>query len=222
MEGATRSTMSYLDKLAKFHRQQGTTLTRPPSLDKHPIDLYQLKRAVDARGGFKEVCNNKRWAEVGRELGYGSIKNVTSVSTVLKNAFQKYLLPYETYLEKAKPDFLREMGLTPSPQQERKFESTNTTPLGMRRNLMEQIQKVEEQDERMHDGVEEVKMESHSETNGDMKDVTPSPPQNGLKRAFDESTPRKASISPENDKEAEPVRRESKRIKKGTSLSRIC
>ena len=72
------------------------------------------------------------------------IKNVTSVSTTLKNAFQKYLLPYETYLEKAKPEFLREMGLTPSPQQERKSESTNTSPLGMRRNLMEQIRKVEE------------------------------------------------------------------------------
>ena len=221
MEGATRSTMSYLDKLAKFHRQQGTPLTRAPSLDKQPIDLYQLKRLVDARGGFKEVCNNKRWAEVGRELGYGSIKNVTSVSTTLKNAFQKYLLPYETYLEKAKPEFLREMGLTPSPQQERKSESTNTTPLGMRRNLMEQIQKAEEHDERMHDGDEEVTIESRSETNGDMKDVTPSPPQYGLKRAFDESIARSASVTTENDKEAEPIRRESKRLKKGISISRM-
>ncbi len=210
--------MSYLDKLAKFHRQQGTTLNRLPSLDKQPIDLYQLKRAVDARGGFKEVCNCKKWAEVGRELGYGSIKNVTSVSTALKNAFQKYLLPYETYLEKAKPEFLREMGLTPSPQQEHKSESTNTSPLGMRRNLMEQIQKVEEQDERMDDADEDVKMESHSETNGYMKDITPRLPQNELKRAFDESTVRSASMSTENDKEAEPVRRESKRLKKGISL----
>ena len=219
MEGATRSTMSYLDKLAKFHRQQGTTLTRPPSLDKQPIDLYQLKRAVDARGGFKDVCNNKKWAEVGRELGYGLIKNVTSVSTSLKSAFQKYLLPYETYLEKAKPEFLREMGLTPSPQQERKFESNTSS--GMRRNLMEQIRKVVEQGERMDDGDDEVKMESHSEANCDMKDVTPSP-QNGLKRAFDGSTARSASISTENDKETEPIRRESKRLKKGIPLSRIC
>ena len=39
----------------------------------------------------------------------------------------------------------------------------------------------------MDDGDEEVKIESRSETNEDMKDVTPSPPQNGLKRAFDES-----------------------------------
>src|SRR5271169_626219 len=162
MEGATRSTMSYLDKLAKFHRQQGTTFTRPPSLDGRPIDLYQLKRAVDARGGFKDVCQLKKWAEIGRELGYGSIKNVTSVSTALKNAFQKYLLPYETYLEKAKPEFLREMGLTPSPQQERKKESTS--PLGMRRTLLEQIESAEAMDE------DEIKTE--------LEDMPP----NGLKR----------------------------------------
>src|SRR6202035_2953701 len=111
-------------------------------LDKQPIDLYALKRAVDARGGFKDVCTGKKWAEIGREMGYGQIKNVTSVSTALKNAFQKYLLPYETYLEKAKPDFLRDMGLTPSPQQERqKRESPATSPLAVRRNLMDELQK---------------------------------------------------------------------------------
>lgn len=220
MEGETRSTMSYLDKLAKFHRQQGTTLTRPPTLDKHPIDLYQLKRAVDSRGGFKEVCSNKKWAEVGRELGYGSTKNITSVSTVLKNAFQKYLLPYETYLEKAKPEFLREMGLTPSPQQERKPESNTASLLAVRRNLTDQFQKTSDHvtDERMNDvddEVIEVKAESLA---GDMKDVTPSPSQNGLKRSFDETTARSASISTETDKDTEPGRRESKRLKKGSIL----
>jgi histone demethylase JARID1 len=187
MEGATRSNMSYLDKLAKFHRQQGTTLSRLPSLDKQPIDLYQLKRAVDARGGFKEVCNTKRWAEIGRELGYA--KNLSSVSTGLKNAYQKYLLPYETYLEKAKPEFLREMGLAQSPQEGK---NETKSPSGMRRNLLEQIQNAE------------------NEMEYDEENATPSP-QNGLKRTIDETT---ASSSTENDKE-EPVRRESKRLKKG-------
>jgi [histone H3]-trimethyl-L-lysine4 demethylase len=212
MEGETRSTMSYLDKLAKFHRQQGTTLTRPPTLDKQPIDLYQLKRLVDARGGFKDVCSNKKWAEVGRELGYGSTKNITSVSTVLKNTFQKYLLPYETYLEKAKPEFLREMGITPSPQQDRKIESKATSPLKFHRNLMNQIQEMGDHvtDERMDDGDDEfIEVKSESPVG------TPSPPQNGLKRSFDETTARSASISTETDKEAGPARRESKRLKKG-------
>jgi ARID/BRIGHT DNA binding domain len=225
MEGATRSTMSYLDKLAKFHRQQGTTLSRPPLLDKQPIDLYQLKRAVDSRGGFKHVSSEKKWTDVAQDMGYGSTKNMASISTGLKNAFQKYLLPYETYLEKAKPDFLRDMGLTPSPQQERKSDKS-ISPLSVRRNLMEQIQSSTEQppDERMDDVDPEhdVKVESPGDTNGDMRDITPSPPHNGLKRPFDETTTnRSASISTETDKETEPVRRESKRLKKGIPVKYV-
>lgn len=204
--------MSYLDKLAKFHRQQGTTLTKLPSLDKQPIDLYALKRAVDARGGFKTICSDKKWAEVGRELGYGGIKNVTSVSTALKNAYQKYLLPYEMYLEKAKPDFLRDMGLTPSPQQERKRENSNLST-GVVRNLMDQL-KTEEKVDGVKLEMEDVKTESVVDTM-DMRDNTPSPSQKGLKRSFEESTARSSSISTENEKEAEPARRESKRLKKG-------
>jgi len=209
MEGATRSNMSYLDKLAKFHRQQGTTLTKLPSLDKQPIDLYALKRAVDARGGFKNICADKKWAEVGRELGYGGIKNVTSVSTALKNAYQKYLLPYEMYLEKAKPDFLRDMGLTPSPQQERKREISNTGS-GVVRNLMDQLNS----EERV-DGIEQDMEDIRTESVDEMRDNTPSPSQKGVKRSFEESTVRSSSISTENEKEAEPARRESKRLKKG-------
>jgi histone demethylase JARID1 len=226
MEGATRSTMSYLDKLAKFHRQQGTTLTRLPSLDKQPIDLYQLKRAVDIRGGFKAVCAAKKWAEIGREMGYGSIKNITSVSTALKNAFQKFLLPYETYLEKAKPDFLREMGLTPSPHQDKpKRDTPSKSPLAIRRNLMEKLTKSEDQQvedlvERIMDEAareDSVKVESVVDTDY-MRDATPSPPHNGLKRAFEESTVRSTSISTENEKDSETNRRESKRLKKGIPL----
>jgi histone demethylase JARID1 len=204
--------MSYLDKLAKFHRQQGTPMTRPPSFDKQPIDLYALKRAVDARGGFKTTCSDKKWAEVGRELGYAGIKNVTSVSTALKNAYQKYLLPYEMYLEKAKPDFLRELGLTPSPQQERKRDISNSSS-GVVRNLMDQF-KAEEKGDGMKEEMEDIKTESIADTN-DMRDITPSGSQKGMKRSFEESTVRSSSISTENDKETEPARRESKRLKKG-------
>lgn len=218
MEGATRSNMSYMDKLSKFHRQQGTPLLKPPAIDKQPIDLYLLKRAVDARGSFKDVCAHKKWAEIGRELGFGSTKNVTSVSSALKNAYQKYLLPYEMYLEKAKPEFLREMGITPSPQQEKKMDSLKTTSVGMRRNLLAELHKAEtpSADGRMSD-VDEVKRIVKSETPDlpeDMKEVTPSPSQRGLKRPFEETiTKRSASISTENDREDQPVRRESKRLK---------
>jgi histone demethylase JARID1 len=208
-----------MDKLSKFHRQQGTPLVRPPAIDKQPIDLYLLKRAVDTRGSFTAVCSNKQWAEIGRELGFGGTKNVTSVPSSLKNAYQKYLQPYETYLEKAKPDFLREMGLTPSPQQERKMDA-KTSPGGMRRVLLSEFQNPDgtSADERMSE-VDDVKPSVKSETPEaleEMKDVTPTPSQNGLKRPFEEMrTTRSASTSTENDKEDQPTRRESKRIKAG-------
>ena len=214
MEGATRSNLSYLDKLAKFHRQQGTTLTRLPSLDGKPMDLYAMKKLVDAKGGFKNVCAAKRWAEIGRDMGYGNSKNINSISTALKNTYQKYLLPYETYLEKAKPEFLREMGLTPSPVQDRKS-SEPVTVHGVSRNLMDDLVKQEPIEEDKMDVDKSIKAESPAPVNGDVDQGTPTPSVNGLKRSFDESTVRSASA--ETEKESEPVRRESKRLKKGMS-----
>jgi histone demethylase JARID1 len=218
--------MSYLDKLDKFHRQQGTPLGKLPSLANQPIDLYQLKRSVDSRGGYKAVSTGKKWAEIGRELGYGGIKNVTSVSTALKNAYTKYLLPYEIYLEKAKPEFLREMGLTPSPQREApKREMLSKSPLAIRRNLMEHMkpedQQVEELIEKIMDEAardNSVKVESPPDTE-DMRDVTPTP-RNGLKRPFEDNSHRSTSTSTE-EKETETTRRESKRLKKGNSPKRL-
>jgi hypothetical protein len=60
-----------------------------------------------------------------------------------------------------------------------------------------------------------VKSES-PEALEEMKNVTPTPSQNGLKRTFEETrTTRSTSTSTENDKEDQPTRRESKRIKAG-------
>ena len=77
-------------------------LNRFPSVDKRPLDLYKLKKAVETRGGFDKVCKLKKWAEIGRDLGYSG-KIMSSLSTSLKNSYQKWLEPYEEYLRKAKP-----------------------------------------------------------------------------------------------------------------------
>jgi histone demethylase JARID1 len=66
----TRANLNYLDQLAKFHKQHGHSLTRFPSVDKRPLDLFKLKKAVETRGGFERVCKQKKWAEIGRDLGY--------------------------------------------------------------------------------------------------------------------------------------------------------
>lgn len=205
--------MSYIDKLEKFHRQQGTPLTRIPRLNGESIDLYGLKRAVDSRGGFRAACDDKKWADISRELGYATMKNIAGASTTLKSAYQRYLLPYEMYLEKAKPEFLREMGLTPSPQQERTVKSTNSTPISMRRNLMEMMPKSDDTADKAKDEmyVDKVKVESPAPMDSDMNDATPSPSRNGLKRSFDQASARSPSV--EDEKTPEPARRESKRLK---------
>ena len=102
VEGGTRTNLQYLDQLAKFHKQNGMNLNRFPSVDKRPLDLYKLKKAVETRGGFEKVCKLKKWAEIGRDLGYSG-KIMSSLSTSLKNSYQKWLHPYEEYLKMAKP-----------------------------------------------------------------------------------------------------------------------
>lgn len=110
----------YLDQLAKFHKQNGHNLNRFPSVDKRPLDLYRLKKTVERKGGFEQVCKGKRWAEVGRDLGYSG-KIMSSLSTSLKNSYQKWLLPYEEYLRLAKPGVHQQLEMmnggpyTPSP-----------------------------------------------------------------------------------------------------------
>ena len=102
VEGGTRTNLQYIDQLAKFHKQHGMNLNRFPSVDKRPLDLYKLKKAVETRGGFEKVCKLKKWAEIGRDLGYSG-KIMSSLSTSLKNSYSRWLFPYEQYLEVAKP-----------------------------------------------------------------------------------------------------------------------
>lgn len=113
--------MNYVDGLAMFHKQHGTNYSRLPSVDKRPLDLYKLKKAVEIRGGFESVCKTKKWAEIGRDLGYSG-KIMSSLSTSLKNSYQRYLQPYEEFLARAKPGVQQQLELehggpfTPSPR----------------------------------------------------------------------------------------------------------
>ncbi|KAI5287035.1 hypothetical protein KEM55_000096, partial [Ascosphaera atra] len=96
-------------------------LSRFPSVDKRPLDLYKLKKAVQIRGGFEKVCKQKKWAEIGRDLGYSG-KIMSSLSTSLKNSYQRWLHPFEEYLRVAKPGVYQQLEhenggpFTPSPK----------------------------------------------------------------------------------------------------------
>ncbi|RAH85070.1 putative PHD transcription factor [Aspergillus japonicus CBS 114.51] len=136
-EPGTRANLNYLDQLAKFHKQHGTNLNRFPSVDKRPLDLYKLKKAVEVRGGFDSVCKMKKWAEIGRDLGYSG-KIMSSLSTSLKNSYQRWLQPYEEYLRVAKPGVQQQLELEhggpytpsphPSPMPKKPAPSENGTP----------------------------------------------------------------------------------------------
>lgn len=131
----TRANLNYLDQLSKFHKQHGNSLTRFPSVDKRPLDLYKLKKAVETRGGFDRVCKQKKWAEIGRDLGYSG-KIMSSLSTSLKNSYQKWLHPYEEYLRLVKPGVQQRLEYenggpyTPSPAPSPMKKSAHGTPNG--------------------------------------------------------------------------------------------
>ena len=111
-------------------------LNRFPSVDKRPLDLYKLKKAVETRGGFEKVCKLKKWAEIGRDLGYSG-KIMSSLSTSLKNSYQKWLHPYEEYLRVAKPGVQQQLEfeyggpLTPPPANSPMKRSHQHTPLSL-------------------------------------------------------------------------------------------
>ncbi|KAI9355372.1 hypothetical protein DFJ73DRAFT_623678 [Zopfochytrium polystomum] len=96
MEGSTRTVVNYLDQLERFHQQMGTPFNRAPMLDKKPLDLHKLKKEVLARGGYQKVTANKKWFEVGRAIG--ADKNCTSASYTCRQAFLKWILPYEEFV----------------------------------------------------------------------------------------------------------------------------
>lgn len=133
----TRANLTYLDALAKYHKQQGTNLNRLPYVDKKPLDLYKLKKAVESRGGFEKVCKTKKWAEIGRDLGYSG-KIMSSLSTSLKNSYDRWLTPYENYLRQAKPGVYQQLEyeyggpLTPSPAPSPIKRSAMNTPSSLR------------------------------------------------------------------------------------------
>lgn len=86
-----------MKNLHYFHKKSGIQLGKVPMIDKRPLDLYHLHQCVRLRGGFHSVCKKKLWAQIGRELGYSG-KIMTSLSTSLKSAYQKFISPYDEFL----------------------------------------------------------------------------------------------------------------------------
>lgn len=87
--------VAFYKDVVRFHKDG--SLGRLPSIDKKPLDLFDLRRRVLEKGGFDEVCRKKLWAQIGRELGYTRV--MTSLSTSLKVAYSKVLYAYDLQAE---------------------------------------------------------------------------------------------------------------------------
>ncbi|KAM7216436.1 Lid2 complex component lid2 [Rhypophila decipiens] len=138
VEGTSRTSQSYQDGIAKYHKQYGSVPGgRMPQVDKKPLNLYKLKKAVEQRGGLNQVIKLKKWAEIGRELGYSG-KIMSSLSTSLRTSYEKFIDPYEAYLKMAKPGVHQQLELkyggplTPSPAPSPMKRSTVHTPMSAR------------------------------------------------------------------------------------------
>lgn len=106
MEGETRAHLNYLEQLYKFHRQTGAAISNVPILDRKPVNLHSLKKLVAAAGGYEKVTLERKWTNIGHQLGYSDAL-VTSLATSLKGIYAKIIWPYENYLANRTP--------TPSP-----------------------------------------------------------------------------------------------------------
>ncbi|CAG8441747.1 2762_t:CDS:2 [Diversispora eburnea] len=108
MEGETRAKLNFIEQLQQFHAQQGRPFTRLPQLDKAPIDLYKLAKAVSNRGGPIEVSKNKQWAEVAREIKEGGYSQTcTSASKTIKERYYDFIDPYEKYVSEVRKECKR-------------------------------------------------------------------------------------------------------------------
>lgn len=88
------SRCEFYNQLKNALKDSGISINKLPCIDKRAIDLYRLYRVVNLRGGFENCCNDKLWAQIGRELGfYGKISS--SLSSSIKTVYQKYISPWE-------------------------------------------------------------------------------------------------------------------------------
>lgn len=96
-----RATQNYEEQLQKFHSQQGSNRVSIPIIDRRPVDLYQLKLAVQRAGGCEHVNRQRRWVEITKTMGYAE-KDATHLAAQVKSAYLKIIDPFERFMSRAR------------------------------------------------------------------------------------------------------------------------
>ncbi|WFD31430.1 hypothetical protein MSPP1_002465 [Malassezia sp. CBS 17886] len=98
-----RVAQNYQEQLERFHAQQGHGLVNVPRVAHRPLNLYALKLAVHAAGGYEAVCAKRQWADICRGLGYTSAETVASSgASVVKGVYARLVAPFEAFLRRVK------------------------------------------------------------------------------------------------------------------------
>ncbi|KAL8293089.1 hypothetical protein RQP46_000783 [Phenoliferia psychrophenolica] len=101
MEASARASLNFLEQLYIFHRQQGSRGIEVPTISGKPLDLWRLKREVNALGGYAKVSNGRKWAIVAKSMGY-NVQSSTVICTQLKSSYSKIVVPFEDYVKRVK------------------------------------------------------------------------------------------------------------------------
>ncbi|CDR99813.1 regulator Ustilago maydis 1 protein (Rum1) [Sporisorium scitamineum] len=96
-----RASQNYQEQLQKFHAQQGRKRVSVPVIDGRSVDLYQLKLVISSLGGYDAVCRGRKWSDATRKIGC-SDRDSGQLSTQVKAAYTRIILPFEEFLTKAK------------------------------------------------------------------------------------------------------------------------
>ncbi|THH33534.1 hypothetical protein EUX98_g693 [Antrodiella citrinella] len=99
IEASSRAKVNFLEQLYRFHKQQGNPRVSVPTINHKPLDLWLLRKEVIKMGGYEVVTKGKKWADLGRLLGYGG---VPGLSTQLRNSYTRVILPYEHFCERVR------------------------------------------------------------------------------------------------------------------------
>ncbi|KAI0244138.1 hypothetical protein L0F63_001281 [Massospora cicadina] len=94
-----RPRLNFMENFKAHCQQTGApNKALAPIFCNRKLDLYGLHCQVEQMGGYIAVSREKRWAEVGRNLGYESSEHA-NFSTNLRVLYEKHLKPFDNYIK---------------------------------------------------------------------------------------------------------------------------
>lgn len=88
----------FVAQLYKYMDDRGTPLNKGPSIVNRDIDLYRLFRAAQKLGGYNRVTSQNQWKAIALRLGF--VPATTSITNLVKQAYKKFLQPFEEFNRK--------------------------------------------------------------------------------------------------------------------------